>query len=43
MQVATRGGELEVEFTRIGDHHFEHIWLCGPAEQVFEGTITLND
>lgn len=43
MQVSTRGGELAVEFTRTGDHQFEHIWLCGPAVSVFEGTITLND
>ena len=43
MQVSTRGGELAVEFTRTGEHQFEHIWLCGPAVSVFEGTITLND
>jgi diaminopimelate epimerase len=43
MQVSTRGGELAVEFTRTGEHQFEHIWLCGPAVSVFEGTISLND
>lgn len=41
--VSTRGGELAVECTRIGEHQFHHIWLCGPAVQVFEGTISLND
>jgi diaminopimelate epimerase len=37
--VITRGGKLTVEFTRLGDKGFTDIWLCGPAEKVFEGNI----
>ena len=40
--IYTRGGELAVECTRIGDQQFEDIWLCGPATRVFEGSIQLN-
>ena len=39
--VKTLGGNLTVEFDRIDDDHYENIWLCGPAEQVFEGTINI--
>jgi diaminopimelate epimerase len=37
--VHTRGGRLEVEFERNPDHSFSQIWLSGPAEKVFEGTV----
>lgn len=40
--IFTRGGELAVDFTRTGEHSFDDIWLCGPAEQVFTGTIELS-
>lgn len=40
--IYTRGGELAVMFTRTGEQSFEDIWLCGPAEQVFTGTIELS-
>jgi diaminopimelate epimerase len=36
--VHTSGGDLKVKFTRA-DQGFEDIWLCGPAEKVFEGVI----
>ena len=36
--VHTKGGRLTVEFDRRDDDHYENIWLCGPAEEVFEGT-----
>lgn len=39
--VQTRGGKLTVEFDRIDDNHYQNIWLCGPAEKVFEGTIEI--
>ena len=39
--VQTRGGELQVEFDRVGDGEFNNIWLCGPAEKVFEGSIEI--
>jgi diaminopimelate epimerase len=41
VDVQTKGGQLSVEFDKIDDS-FKNIWLTGPAEKVFEGTITLN-
>lgn len=41
VDVKTPGGDLKVEFDKISDTHFENIWLCGPAEFVFGGTIYL--
>lgn len=43
VEVKTLGGTLTVEFDRIDDTKYSNIWLCGPAEKVFEGTITLDD
>jgi diaminopimelate epimerase len=40
--VKTPGGNLSVEFDRIDDQHFENIWLCGPAEFVYKGSIELD-
>jgi diaminopimelate epimerase len=40
VEVKTPGGMLSVEFDRI-DEKFENIWLCGPAEKVFEGTVDI--
>jgi len=42
VEVKTLGGKLTVEFDRIDEDRFENIWLCGPAEKVFEGTIELR-
>ncbi|MDZ4796429.1 MAG: diaminopimelate epimerase [Bacteroidota bacterium] len=39
VEVKTLGGMLSVEFDRIDDNKYENIWLCGPAEKVFEGTF----
>lgn len=41
VSVLTRGGRLSVEFERIKEGHFTNVWLSGPAEKVFEGTIHL--
>ena len=41
IQVATKGGTLEVRFARAGDG-FDQIWLCGPVQQVFRGSIALS-
>jgi diaminopimelate epimerase len=41
VEVKTLGGTLTVEFDRIDENKYENIWLCGPAERVFEGTVLL--
>ncbi len=41
VDIKTPGGNLNVEFDRTADGTFKNIWLCGPAEKVFEGTIIL--
>lgn len=39
--VHTRGGDLRVKMERLPEGGFHDVWLCGPAEFVFEGTIEL--
>jgi diaminopimelate epimerase len=39
--VHTRGGKLSVEFDKHGTREFNNIWLCGPAEKVFEGEVVI--
>jgi len=41
VEVKTLGGRLNVEFDRIDDGKFRNIWLCGPAERVFDGIIEI--
>lgn len=41
VEVQTPGGKLNVEFDRTAEGTFNNIWLCGPAEKVFEGTIII--
>lgn len=41
VEVKTPGGNLSVEYTKIDDNNYENIWLCGPAELVFSGEITI--
>ena len=41
VEVKTLGGILSVEFDRVDDNRYENIWLCGPAERVFEGKVDL--
>lgn len=41
VDVQTKGGHLAVEFDKTGEENFENIWLCGPAEFVFKGTVEL--
>ena len=41
VEVKTLGGRLNVEFDRVDDGKFRNIWLCGPAERVFAGSIEL--
>jgi diaminopimelate epimerase len=41
VEVKTLGGRLNVEFDRIDDGKFRNVWLCGPAERVFDGIIEI--
>ncbi len=43
VEVETLGGHLAVEFNKNGDNHFDNIWLCGPADFVFEGELTVDE
>lgn len=42
VEVKTLGGHLSVEFDRIDDNKYENIWLCGPAEKIYEGSIQIK-
>lgn len=42
VEVKTLGGSLSVEYDKINDTHFENIWLCGPAEKVYEGSFEIK-
>ncbi|HQV86292.1 MAG: diaminopimelate epimerase [Chitinophagaceae bacterium] len=42
IEVKTLGGTLTVEFDRFDDERYENIWLCGPAEKVYEGAIEIK-
>lgn len=41
IEVETRGGQLEVRWER-GTYGFRDIWLTGPAQHVFTGTVSLK-
>lgn len=41
VKVKTLGGDLTVEFDRVDDDHYQNVWLCGPAEKVYEGSIEI--
>lgn len=41
IEVTTPGGQLAVEFDKVGEANFENIWLCGPATFVFKGEIEI--
>jgi diaminopimelate epimerase len=42
VNVKTKGGLLTVEYERIDRQHYKDVWLCGPAEKVYEGQIELK-
>lgn len=42
VHVKTKGGILQIEYDRISDQEFRNIWLCGPAQKVFEAQIELQ-
>ncbi len=39
--IATMGGSLKVTFKPTAENRFEDIWLEGPAQKVFSGTIEI--
>jgi diaminopimelate epimerase len=41
VEVKTKGGVLSVEYDKMGNE-FRNIWLNGPAQRVFEGTIEIE-
>ena len=43
VEVMTSGGKLSVEYDKHNDEGFSNIWLCGPAEKVFEGSIEIEE
>ena len=42
IEVSTLGGNLTVEFERSENDTYHNIWLCGPAERVFEGQLEIK-
>jgi diaminopimelate epimerase len=42
VEVKTLGGNLTVEYDRLDDEKFVNIWLCGPAEKVYEGKVDVR-
>ncbi|MBL7723573.1 MAG: diaminopimelate epimerase [Chitinophagaceae bacterium] len=42
IEVKTLGGTLSVEFDRTDDEKYINIWLCGPAEKVYEGNVEVK-
>lgn len=41
INIETLGGKLTVEYQRNSEGFYEDIWLKGPAEKVFEGSIII--
>lgn len=41
VEVKTLGGKLNVEFDRLDDDRYVNIWLTGPANKVYEGTVVV--
>jgi diaminopimelate epimerase len=42
-RITTLGGKLNVKFDKVLESNFYNIWLEGPAEFVFHGSIKLED
>src|ERR1043165_1568924 len=42
VEVKTLGGTLSVEYERVNKDQFVNIWLSGPAEKVFEGSVDIK-
>lgn len=42
ISIKTKGGELAVSFEEVENGSYRNIWLHGPAQHVFEGTVSLD-
>jgi diaminopimelate epimerase len=42
VEVKTLGGSLNIEFDRNDEDKYSNIWLCGPAEKVYQGIIEIK-
>ncbi len=42
VEVKTLGGTLSVEYDRLDEEKYINIWLCGPAEKVYEGIVEVK-
>tara|TARA_B100001109_G_C18846417_1_gene467062 strand:- start:603 stop:1415 length:813 start_codon:yes stop_codon:yes gene_type:complete len=40
--IETKGGRLKIMLNREDECSFKQVWLCGPAEKVFEGVLHLD-
>lgn len=40
--ISTPGGKLQITFDKVADNHYQNIWLQGPAQFVFSGTIEVS-
>lgn len=43
VKVNTMGGNLSVDFMKNEDNSFSEVYLTGPAKQVFQGSLELNN
>lgn len=41
--VKTLGGNLSVEYDRLEEDKYTNIWLCGPAQLVYEGEVVIEN
>ncbi len=41
VDIQTKGGNLKVRLDQSADGQFQNLWLCGKAQQVFQGQISL--
>jgi diaminopimelate epimerase len=39
--IQTLGGQLRIKFTYTAEGTFQNVWLCGPAELVYQGKMKL--